>query len=114
MGKDLGRGHPCARQHGIASVSRSAERQPDRGAGHRRHGAERADHVGGPGLSKLMSLPHLLLWGMQDTALLPESRDGLERFCDDLTLHEHDDASHWILHEQPDWVEEKMDRFLSD
>ena len=59
-----------------------------------------------------ISMPHLLLWGMQDTALLPESRDGLDRFCADLTLHEHANASHWILHEQPDWVVEKMNAFL--
>lgn len=59
-----------------------------------------------------VSMPHLLLWGMRDTALLPEARTELDQFCDNLTLHEHSDASHWILHEQPAWVVEKMREFL--
>ena len=58
-------------------------------------------------------MPHLLLWGMQDTALLPEAREGLEEFCDDLTLREIDGASHWLLHERPDEVAEAMRGFLA-
>ena len=46
-------------------------------------------------------VPHLLIWGMGDTALLPESHDGLEEFCDDLEIHEFPDADHWIAHQKP-------------
>jgi len=57
-------------------------------------------------------MPHLLLWGNRDVALLPVSRQGLERFCDDLTMVETDDADHWIAHQQPDWVISQMRAFL--
>lgn len=56
--------------------------------------------------------PHLLIWGTGDTALLPESRAGLEQFAADLTVHEIDGTDHWLLHQRPaevagfvrDWV----------
>lgn len=46
-------------------------------------------------------VPHLLIWGMGDKALLPESHDGLEEFCDSLEIHEFPDADHWIVHQKP-------------
>jgi epoxide hydrolase 4 len=49
-------------------------------------------------------MPHLLLWGMKDQALLPVSRAGLADLCDDLTLREFPDADHWIAHQQPEAV----------
>ncbi|MGV6847014.1 MAG: alpha/beta fold hydrolase [Marinibacterium sp.] len=45
--------------------------------------------------------PHLLLWGMGDTALLPEATDGLEEFAPILTRIPHEDADHWICHQKP-------------
>ncbi|WP_299687528.1 alpha/beta hydrolase [uncultured Tateyamaria sp.] len=48
--------------------------------------------------------PHLLIWGMDDTALLPVSHEGLEEFASDLTRVEINDADHWICHQQPDKV----------
>lgn len=49
-------------------------------------------------------VPHLLIWGMGDTALLPESWEGLDAFCTDLTIHEITDADHWLHHQKPDQV----------
>lgn len=60
-----------------------------------------------------IAMPHLLLWGLQDVALLPEARLGLEEFCADLTLREIDDASHWILHEKPDVLADEIVRFVT-
>ncbi len=60
-----------------------------------------------------ITVPHLLLWGLKDTALLPEAREDLHLFCKDLTLEETEIASHWILHEQPQWVAENIVRFLT-
>ena len=60
-----------------------------------------------------VKMPHLLLWGEKDTALLPEAFEQLDLFCDDLTIHRHGEASHWILHEQAEWVAEMMDGFFS-
>lgn len=58
-------------------------------------------------------MPHLLLWGEQDTALLEEARAGLEEFCDDLTVQAYDDASHWILHERSAPVARHVSEFVS-
>lgn len=42
--------------------------------------------------------PHLLIWGDQDTALLPETTHGLEKFAADLTRVTIPGADHWLLH----------------
>ena len=49
-----------------------------------------------------VKVPHLLIWGMGDRALLPASRAGLEDLCDHgVELHEFADADHWIVHQKP-------------
>ncbi len=48
--------------------------------------------------------PHLLIWGRQDTALLPEATEGLEVFAPDLTRVELPDVDHWLLHQDPEAV----------
>ncbi|MEM9579633.1 MAG: alpha/beta hydrolase [Pseudomonadota bacterium] len=45
--------------------------------------------------------PHLLVWGTGDTALLPESRAGLDEFAADLTVVEIVGADHWLHHQVP-------------
>ena len=57
-------------------------------------------------------MPHQVIWGMRDTALLPVSRNGLTALCDDLTVHEIADADHWIVHQQPDIVATLLAAFL--
>jgi len=56
--------------------------------------------------------PHLLLWGEDDTALLPESTHGLERFAPDLTRIDIPGADHWLLHQRPDAVAKEVLRWL--
>ena len=48
--------------------------------------------------------PTTVLWGERDRALLPGLLDGLERWVPELDLVRVPDASHWIVHEQPDRV----------
>ena len=48
--------------------------------------------------------PHLLIWGMDDNALLPEATEGLEEFAPDLTRVEISGADHWLHHQKPDEV----------
>lgn len=48
--------------------------------------------------------PHLLLWGEDDTALLPEATEGLEAFAADLTRVTIEGADHWLLHQKPEAV----------
>ncbi len=57
-------------------------------------------------------MPHLLLWGMKDQALLPVSRASLGDYCDDLTVQEFPDADHWIVHQQPEGVVAAISAFL--
>lgn len=51
-----------------------------------------------------VTVPTTVLWGEQDHALRPVLLDGLDRWVPDLTVHRRPDASHWIVHEAPDWV----------
>jgi pimeloyl-ACP methyl ester carboxylesterase len=48
--------------------------------------------------------PHLLIWGTQDTALLPAAAEGLEDFAPQLTRVTLDNADHWLHHQQPEAV----------
>lgn len=59
-------------------------------------------------------MPHLLIWGMGDTALLPEATEGLEAYCDDLTRVEIADADHWLVHQRPDQVASVLRDWLSE
>jgi epoxide hydrolase 4 len=48
--------------------------------------------------------PHLLIWGDDDTALLPACIEGLEDYAADLTVHHVSGADHWICHQKPEVV----------
>ena len=56
--------------------------------------------------------PTLVLWGLRDRALLPCLLEGLQDHVPDLRMHTHPEASHWIVHEQPQWVIGHMTTFL--
>ena len=59
-----------------------------------------------------VDLPTLLIWAMNDVALRPELVDGLDGYVKHLTVKRVDDASHWIVHEQPQRVIQLLDDFL--
>jgi epoxide hydrolase 4 len=48
--------------------------------------------------------PHLVIWGDNDTALLPVCIEGLEDYAVDLTVEHVAGADHWICHQKPDLV----------
>ena len=60
-----------------------------------------------------IAMPHLVLWGMQDTALLPVARSGLEDFAPNLKIIELEDAGHWINHTHPDFIATHIRDFIS-
>lgn len=60
-----------------------------------------------------ITLPTLVIWGMLDTALLPSLIDGLDAYIPDLTLRKVEDATHWIVHEQPELVASLLGEFLA-
>ena len=49
-------------------------------------------------------MPHLVIWGMDDRALLPVARATLPDYCDDLTVAEIAGADHWVVHQKTDEV----------
>jgi pimeloyl-ACP methyl ester carboxylesterase len=58
-------------------------------------------------------MPHLVIWGMDDPALLPVSRATLADYCDDLTVREIAGADHWVVHQRTDEVVGHLKDFLA-
>ncbi len=65
-----------------------------------------------PAAALHVPMPHLLLWGQNDTALLPECYAALEDHCANLTIRTLADADHWLLHQKPAEVAHQIRRFL--
>ena len=59
-----------------------------------------------------IDVPTLVIWGLQDKALLPCLLDGLGQHIPHLQLHTLDNASHWVVHEQPAVVKAYISGFL--
>jgi pimeloyl-ACP methyl ester carboxylesterase len=60
-----------------------------------------------------VDLPTLVLWAMEDAALPPELIEDLDEYVPRLTLEKVPDATHWIIHEQPALVAQRLARFLN-
>lgn len=58
-----------------------------------------------------VDVPTLVLWAMDDVALLPGLIDGLEDFVPKLQLKKMPGATHWIVHEQPELVMREIEAF---
>lgn len=59
-----------------------------------------------------ISMPHLVLWGQQDTALLVDCRDGIYDLADDVKIVELAALDHWLHHQNPQLVAEEIVKFL--
>ena len=60
-----------------------------------------------------VDLPTLVLWAMDDAALPPELIDGLDGYIPQLTLEKIEGASHWIIHERPALIIDRLADFFS-
>jgi len=58
----------------------------------------------------IVRVPTLVVWGMRDTALLPGNLDGLDACVPDLRIERLPNASHWVMHEEP----ERLNRLIRD
>jgi epoxide hydrolase 4 len=58
-------------------------------------------------------MPHLVIWGMEDRALLPVTRTTLPDYCDDVTVREIAGADHWVVHQRTDVVIRVLHAFLA-
>jgi pimeloyl-ACP methyl ester carboxylesterase len=60
-----------------------------------------------------LTIPALIVWGLEDEALLPCQLDGLEQHIDDVTIERIEGAGHFVPWEAPDAVNAAMDRWLA-
>jgi pimeloyl-ACP methyl ester carboxylesterase len=66
-----------------------------------------------PITSFLMKAPTLVIWGEKDPYLLAGNLDGLEQYVPKLTVERIPDATHWVVHEKPERVNELIRDFLA-
>lgn len=59
-----------------------------------------------------IAMPHLLIWGMDDTALRPETTAGLAGFCADFTRIDLPGRDHWVIHQDPARISAEIRTFL--
>jgi len=59
-----------------------------------------------------ITVPTLVIWGEKDTALLTGCIEGLENYITDCTIKRIADASHWIVREKPELVNQLIRDFL--
>ena len=59
-----------------------------------------------------LTIPTLVIWGMDDLALPPENLQGMDQLIDDFTLAEIPDASHFVTWGASDAVNAAMAQFL--
>jgi pimeloyl-ACP methyl ester carboxylesterase len=60
-----------------------------------------------------VKVPTLVIWAMQDKALLPIQLQGLEVFVDDLTLVKIEEAGHFVPWERPEPVIRAIAEFMA-
>ncbi|KAF8984194.1 Alpha/Beta hydrolase protein [Cyathus striatus] len=61
-----------------------------------------------------LNMPTLFVATLKDYICLPSTNEAtLRRFCDDLTVKEID-ASHWVMFEKPDELNQVLGEFLAD
>ena len=59
-----------------------------------------------------VTAPTLVLWGMRDESLVPELTEGLQAWVPQVEVERFAAATHWIVHEEPARVTERLRRFL--
>lgn len=65
-----------------------------------------------PALLPKLTIPTLVIWAMDDNALLPVNLDGLDERVEDLTLVQVPDCGHFVTWQAPEAVNAAMDAFL--
>jgi pimeloyl-ACP methyl ester carboxylesterase len=60
----------------------------------------------------MVRVPTLVIWGMQDTSLLPGCAEGLERWVPQVDVRRVADGTHWIVYEKPEMVSDTIRDWL--
>jgi epoxide hydrolase 4 len=61
----------------------------------------------------MVRVPTLVIWGLQDTSLLPGCVDGLERWVPEVDVRRIEDGTHWVTHEKPKLISDTIREWLS-
>lgn len=97
--------------HGLAAPAAYYRQSPLKPA---RDAADALHTLALPDDAVTVRVPTHVLWGERDHALLSGLLDGLERWVPQLGIERVPDASHWIVHEQPDRVVATIRRLLAN
>lgn len=62
---------------------------------------------------KRVHVPTLILWGRKDVALSDTMVQPSADLCDDVRVQYFDDATHWVLHDEPERAPRLITEFLS-
>ncbi len=62
--------------------------------------------------SLIVKVPTLVIWGEKDTALLTGNLEGLDKFVPQLTIKRIPNGSHWVIHEEPELVNQYIREFI--
>jgi pimeloyl-ACP methyl ester carboxylesterase len=60
----------------------------------------------------VVNVPTFVFWALDDAALLPGLLEGLEDYVPKLEIKKVPGATHWIVHEQPQYVASEIEAFL--
>ncbi len=60
----------------------------------------------------IIELPTLVIWGMNDVALLPQQLEGLSDYVKNLKIVRSENSSHWITHDDPDLIISSIKEFI--
>jgi epoxide hydrolase 4 len=55
-----------------------------------------------------VSIPTMVLWGLDDQALTVPNSEGLEAYVDDLQIFTYENVDHWISHHIPEIIANKL------
>lgn len=64
--------------------------------------------------SGIINVPTLVIFGMKDIFVLPKVLEGLEDFIKDLEIVRIENASHWVMHDDPELVNSSIQSFLRE
>lgn len=66
-----------------------------------------------PPASFRVTMPLLILWGLDDVAIIPEQADESLEYCDQARLVKFD-CTHWVQHEEADKVNQLIEEFITE
>jgi pimeloyl-ACP methyl ester carboxylesterase len=59
-----------------------------------------------------INLPTLVLWGEDDSAFVIDNLIGLEKWVPNMQIHKIPEATHWVHHQQPEYIMATLSEFL--